>query len=371
VAAITEAAIRELAGFRGQDAPVTTCYLDVDGRRLSRHRDYRQELDRVLRSARVRANGTASVAQDLERIEQYVRGGFDRTTTRGLAMFSCSAHDFWKVVPLPVPVRTRVVINQAPAVAQLESVAHEFDRFGVLLVDKQRARMMVFQFGELIDRSELFDELPRDYDTRGHSDQGDVTGHVDALAAAHLRHAAAVAFHVFQQEPFEHLTVGAPTALVGSVESALHPYLRERLCGRIDVGVGANPVVIREAVLDVEREVERQHEAESVARLRDQHAAGQRAVIGAADTLQALVERRVDQLLVSTGYSESGWRCPSCGHLGLVGRTCPGCGGELVAVEDIVEEAVDAALAQSCHVEVCVDNADLDVLGRIGALLRY
>jgi peptide chain release factor subunit 1 len=371
VAAITEAAIRELAGFRGQDAPVTTCYLDVDGRRLSRHRDYRQELDRVLRTARVRANGTASVTQDLQRIESYVRGGFDRSTTRGLAMFSCSAHDFWKVVPLPVPVRTRVVINQAPAVSQLESVAQEFDRFGVLLVDKQRARMLVFQFGELIDRSELFDELPRDYDTRGHSDQGDVTGHVDAMATAHLRHAADVAFHVFQQEPFEHLTVGAPAALVGSVENALHPYLRERLCGRIDVGVAANPVVIREAVLDVEREVERQHEATAVARLRDQHASGHRAVIGAAATLQALVERRVEQLLVSTGYTESGWRCAGCGHLGLVGRTCPSCGAELIAVEDIVEEAVDIALAQSCHVEVCVDNADLDVLGRIGALLRY
>jgi peptide subunit release factor 1 (eRF1) len=371
VAAITEAAIRELAGFRGQDAPVTTCYLDVDGRRLSRHRDYQQELDRVIRSARVKANGTASVAQDLDRIESYVRGGFDRSTTRGLAMFSCSAHDFWKVVPLPVPVRSRVVINQAPAVSQLESVAQGFDRFGVLLVDKQRARMLVFQFGELIDRSELFDELPRDYDTRGHSDQGDVTAHVDAMAAAHVRHAAAVAFHVFQQEPFDHLTLGAPNGLASSVENALHPYLRERLCGRIDVGVNAGPAEIREAVLDVEREVERRREADAVARLRSQHASGNRAVIGAAATLQALVERRVEQLLVSADYSESGWHCPGCGHLGLVGRTCPGCGSELVPVEDIVEEAIDAALAQSCHVEVCVDNADLDVLGRIGALLRY
>ncbi len=36
-------------------------------------------------------------------------------------------------------------------------------------------------------------------------------------------------------------------------------------------------------------------------------------------------------------------------------------------------EAVTAAAAgtQSCQVEVCVGNADLDVLGRIGALLRY
>jgi peptide chain release factor subunit 1 len=368
---ITEAAIRELAGFRGQDAPVTTCYLDVDGRRLRGHRGYEQELERILRSARARANGTESVRSDLGRIEAYVKGGFDRRTTRGLAMFSCSAHEFWRVVPLPVPVRSKVVINQAPAVAQLESVAQEFDRFGVLLADKQRARMLVFQLGELIDHSDLFDELPRDYDTRGHSDQGDVTGHVEALVATHLRHAAQVAFHVFQQEPFEHLTVGAPASIARSLESSLHPYLRERLCSRIDIGVGAGLADIREAALDVEREVERQREAAAVDRLRSQAASGRRAVTGLAAALRALIERRVDQLLVSDDFSEPGWRCDGCGHLGLVGRSCPGCGAEMEQVEDIVEEAVEVALAQSCHVEVCVDNADLDVMGRIGALLRY
>ena len=40
-------------------------------------------------------------------------------------------------------------------------------------------------------------------------------------------------------------------------------------------------------------------------------------------------------------------------------------------IDDIVEEAVEEALQQSCHVETCVGNADLDVLGRVGALLRY
>ena len=43
----------------------------------------------------------------------------------------------------------------------------------------------------------------------------------------------------------------------------------------------------------------------------------------------------------------------------------------MVAVDDVIEEAVEEALAQSCEVEICVGNADLDVLGSIGALLRY
>jgi hypothetical protein len=40
-------------------------------------------------------------------------------------------------------------------------------------------------------------------------------------------------------------------------------------------------------------------------------------------------------------------------------------------VDDVIEEAVEEALAQRVKVDICVDNADLDVLGRIAALLRY
>jgi peptide chain release factor subunit 1 len=371
VAVITEAAVRELAGFRGQDAPVTSCYLDVDGRRLSRRADCEQELERVLRSARSRANGATSVARDLQRIEAYVRGGIDRSTTRGLAIFSCSAHDFWRVVTLPVPVHSRVVINDAPAVSQLESVTQGFDRFAVLLADRQRARILVFHFGELVDHSELLDERPRDEDGHGHLDRGDAAARSDAQVAAHLRRAAEVAFTMFQGPGFEHLTLGGPDPVVRSLETSLHPYLQRRLCGRIAVGVPAGMGEIREAVLDVEREVERQREAEAVARLRQAVASGQRATVGLATVLAAVGEHRVDRLLVSAGYAEAGWSCRGCGHLGLVGRICPICGDGLVPVDDIVEQAVERALAQSCQVEICVDNPDLDVLGRIGALLRY
>ncbi len=371
MAVITEAAVRELAGFRGGDVPVTTCYLDVDGRRLSRQGDCEQELQRVLRSARSRANGAGSVSRDLQRIEAYVRGGIDRTTTRGLAIFSCSAHDFWKVVALPVPVRSRVVINQAPVVGPLETVAQEFERFGVLLADRHRAKVFVFHFGELVDHSELLDDRARFDDVRGHLDRGDLGARSDAMVAAHLRRAADAAFQIFQTEPFEHLTIGGPDTVVRALETTLHPYLRRRLCGRIQVGVGASTGEVRSAVLDVEREVERQREAVAVERLRAAVATHSRAVVGLAPTLRVVAEHRVEQLLVSAAYGEPGWSCAACGHLGLVGRICPTCSAELTPVDDIVELAIEAALAQSCHVEICVDNPDLDVMGRIGALLRY
>jgi len=371
VPVITEDTIRDLAAFRADGVPVTTCYLDVDGRRLHRHQDVEHELDVLLRDVRGRANGTPSVHADLARIETYVRGGFDRSRTRGLAIFSCSDQDLWEVIPLPVPVRSRVIINNVPAVGQLESVVQEHVRFGVLLADRQRARMFVFELGELIDRSELLDELPRDYDTRGERERGDVAHHVDALAQQHLRRAADAAFRLFQEHGFEHLTVGAPDSTMADLEPLLHPYLRERLCDRISVAANASVDDIRKAALLVESAQERRAEAVAVQRLRDAIGSGHRGVAGLDKVLAVLNERRVDQLLVSDGYSASGWMCTPCGSLAAVGRLCKTCSGEMHEIDDIVVEAVDHAMAQSCKVEVCVDNADLDVLGRIGALLRF
>ncbi|MEJ5253789.1 MAG: hypothetical protein WHS89_00415 [Acidimicrobiales bacterium] len=370
--AITEDVIRELASFRSESAPVVSCYLDVDGRRHVRQEDVEAELERLLRQTRDRLNGSVPTA-DLDRIARYVRDGFDRSRTRGLAIFSCAEQGLWRVVPLPVRVHSRIIVNSAPAVGQLESVMQELNRIGVLLVDRQRARIFVFELGELIDRSELLEELPRDYDARGHSDPGyeREQHHIEELAMQHLRHAVAATFHVFQAHGFEHLAIDAPTDLVSTVESLLHPYLKERLRAHLKVGVTASLDEIRRAVLDVESEIERAREAELVQRLRDAVNRGVRGVAGLDDTLRALVEKRVDVLLVSDGYSETGWRCAQCGYLCHRGPTCPVDGSQMVHVEDIVEEAVDVALNQSCRVEICVENADLDVLGRIGALLRY
>jgi peptide subunit release factor 1 (eRF1) len=371
VAAVTEDVIRKLAGFRGEQAPVTSCYLDIDGRRWLRHQDVERELDHLLREARRRTDGDASVTADLRRIEDYVKAGIDRSRTRGLAMFACTAHGLWEVIPLPVPIRSRVVINHLPAVAQLEAVLREYERIGVLLVDKQRARLFVFELGELTEHTELLDELPRQFDDRGERERGDVAHHVDALLGQHVRHAAATAWRAYQDHGFEHLALGGPAEITSAVANALHPYLRDRLAGRVDVTINAGIDDIRAAAGAVETTVERRREADVVSRLRQAVATGQRGASGLASVLAAVNDRRVERLLVSQGYEERGWRCSSCAHLTVVGRRCPVCDHEMDRVDDVVEEAVEEALSQSCRVEICVGNADLDVLGRIGALLRY
>jgi peptide subunit release factor 1 (eRF1) len=375
---ISEDRIRALAGHRGS-CVVTSCYLDVDGRRHPRHADYETQLEYLVREGREKAAGfgpeaVRSVTTDLDRITAWVRGGFDRSHVRGLAFFACSADGFFEVVESPLPTCNDIVVNHTPHVRPLEAILQAYERFAVLLVDRQRARLFRFELGELTEHTEVFDAVPRGGDQAGHPAQGSrgahVQRHTEVVAHRHLKHAAEVTFGELQQRPVDHVILGGPHEVVAELEGLLHPWVRERVADRLVIPVTAGPDDVRQAALLVEEAVTRRRGAALVDRLRD--AIGTSAgVAGLEATLAALVERRVDVLLVSDGYATEGWRCRSCRYLGPLGRRCPVCANAMDLVDDVVEEAVEEALANKCRVQIVRENADLDVLGRIGALLRF
>ncbi|HEV7862298.1 MAG TPA: hypothetical protein VGR20_06335 [Acidimicrobiia bacterium] len=375
---ISEDRIRVLAGHRGS-CVVTSCYLDVDGRRHPRHADYETQLEHLVRQGREKAAGfgpeaARSVAADLDRITAWVRSGFDRSHVRGLAFFACSTDGFFEVVESPLPVRNGVVVNHTPHVRPLESILQAYERFAVVLVDRQRARLFRFELGELTEHAEVFDAAPRGGDQGGHPAQGSrgaaVQRHSDEIAHRQLKHAADVIFSELQGRPVDHLILGGAHDVVIELEGMLHPWIRERVADRLAISATAGPDEVRQAALSVEAAVTRRGDGALVGRLRDAIGTGG-GVAGLQPTLAALVERRVDLLLVSDGYETEGWRCRSCRYLGPLGRRCPVCANSMDLVDDVVEEAVEEALSNKCRVQMVRENADLDVLGRIGAFLRF
>ena len=375
---ISEDKVRALAAHRGS-CVVTSCYLDVDGRRHPRHSDYETHLEHLVREAREKAVGfgpeaVRSVTADIDRITGWVRGGFDRSHVKGLAFFACSADGYFEVVESPLPVSNDIVVNHTPHVRPLEAILQAYERFAVLLVDRQRARLFRFELGECTEQAEVFDAVPRGVDQAGHPAQGSraakVQRHSDEVAHRHLKHAAEVTFAELQERPVDRVILGGPNEVVAELEGLLHPWIRERVADRLAIATTAGSDEVCQAARAVEAAVTRRTEAALVDRLRD--AIGTGAGVGGLEaTLAALVERRVDMLLVSDGYATEGWRCRSCRYLGPRGRKCPLCAQAMDLVDDVVEEAVEEALANKCRVQIVRENADLDVLGRIGAVLRF
>lgn len=375
--------VQRLARMRGSDRPVITLYLNVDGKEHLRPEDFHVRLESLIKDAMAKDPPKEAV-EDLQQVQQFVTERFERGSTKGLAVFVCGTL-LWEVVELPVPVEDHLVVNQTPHVRQLESIlVTNGARIGVLLTDRQRARLLVVDFGRVVTSEECFDPLPRHDDDKGDLRKDQVKSHANAVANAHLRHAAQQMFELYQREHFDYLVLGVAEEIKPELERSLHDYLRQRVVGRTNVTLTASEEEIVACAKDLVRQRERERAQGWVDKLRaaaqtevalpispngNGNAPG--AVVGLDSTLAAVFEKRVDTLLVSQGFAAEGWRCTGCDYIATVGRRCRMCGEEMHLVEDVVEEAIEDALGQNCRVEFCDDNADLDVLGRIGALLRF
>jgi peptide subunit release factor 1 (eRF1) len=125
-------------------------------------------------------------------------------------------------------------------------------------------------------------------------------------------------------------------------------------------------------VMQVGLEAEKRQEARLVEALITSAAKGNGAVVGLENTLAAINDKRVQSLFVAQGYRKAGYRCQNSDYITFhIMERCPVCEGKIEPAEDIVEMAISTVMRHGGNIEIVHDNAQLDKVGEIGALLRY
>jgi hypothetical protein len=377
VAAPDRDGLRRLAEIRLDKPVVLSLYLDLEPSQFAVPRARASEVTSVLDEAerRVRELDHGLSHQDrvdlgrtVERAREFLEGELDADGAHGLAVFVSEGAGLFEAVKLPSAVNTRVVLDYSPVVGPLAGLERQ-ERWCVTLVSRRDARIFRGSPEGLAEREALRDEVHGQHDQGGWS-QARYQRHVEKEKDDHLKRAGEVLLRHFEREPFEFLLVGGTNEVAADFEGKLHPYIAERLSGRIDVDVEtANADEVLEKASPVLDQLEDDREREALERLGEPS----RGAEGLLGVLEALNERRVETLLLAEGYQAAGVRCPRCGWLGPEGpRHCPADGTELVPREDVVEPAIELALQQSAAVLPFRYRSDeLDKRGGIGALLRF
>jgi peptide chain release factor subunit 1 len=374
--------LRRLADLHVADACVLSLFLNLDPRefatppaRATEARSLIDQAERKLRDAA--ADGLSheqkkALRQDIESARSYF-GRLSAEGAHGLALFVCSPADLFEAIKLPRPIETRAVIDESPFVEPLAELGMR-GSLCVLLVNRQTARMLRGSPEQLVELPPVEDEVHGQHDQGGWS-QARYQRSVDEEVRDHLKRAADVAFRRFQRAPFDRILIGGPEETIGDFEQALHPYLRERIAGRVKIDVeNTTPDQIRNAVAPVVDKLDEGREREALDRLREGANKGGRGTIGLDPTIGALNERRVEILLLGENFEAAGVYCRQCGWVGVDDSLteCPADGSALDKRDDIAENAVELAITQSAQVLRVHHHAEeLETMGSIGAVLRF
>jgi peptide subunit release factor 1 (eRF1) len=375
---LNSALLRQLADLRPDGARVLSLFLNLDPSqfgtppaRATEINSLLDQADRLVRDAdNLSHDERKALREDGERARRFLDGA-DFEGAHGMAIYACGPADLFQVIKLPRPIDTRACVDDSPLVEPLAELGMR-GSWAVLLVNRQVARMLRGSREQLTELPPIQDEVHRRHDQGGLS-QARYQRSVDKEVQDHLKHTAEVVLQRYRRSPFQRLLLGGPEEILSDVEQHLHPYVRERVAGRVKVDVeNTSPDTVREAAAPVMDEVDRAREREALDRLAEAVAVGGRGAAGLEETIETLNERRVETLLLVDGNTVAGVQCPRCGWVGLNATRCPVDDSELERRDDIVESAIELAIMQSAEVLVARHHRDeLEQRGGFAALLRF
>jgi peptide subunit release factor 1 (eRF1) len=371
--------VENLAKFKVTDNLVTSFFLGTDKARQIK-KEIGLSLRHLLETSRERLEALApakkqkeSLIQDLDRIGAFCNEQIVAARSPGLAVFCCSASGFWQDFSLPEAPRNRVVFEKNFFVKPLSAILDEHRLICTLLVDRKEAQW----YEVAMDEGRLLESLKSDVPAKvkpagflGYNAKN-IERHVNAHIHEHFKKAAQMTFDLLKKRPFDWLFIGTGEEHRSGLESILHRYVKERLAAWIKSKPSSSADQVLKETVEVERSLKKKEEESLVARLIAEIEKDGRAVTGIKDTLDSLNRYRVMTLVVTRDYSAPGFTCRSCGRLYFAPAPCPECGREMEPVEDVVDEAVEAALTKNVAIRHVTPPSRLDRFGKIGAFLKY
>ena len=295
---------------------------------------------------------------------------------KGLVIFSDSKQDFWWQRDLQVAVPTGVRWSQKPWLRPLLELLEDHDTFAVVLIDKQRARVLTVDAGGMQQHAEVLSDVPNKHATTGSDhimSQTQMQREHDEHVRAHVHRVIDELANVVDRLNLSRLVIGGPVEATSTLTNQLPKRIQQMIIGTIAVPLDANYERLSNELRKVQQQNEGEDEARMVESMITAAMKGDRAVLGISDTLAAIQEQRVYRMIVAREYRLEGKECNACHVLVVDGEAkCSFCGGDLQPAPDLINRASHRVIEQAGKVQI-VSGAAADKLAGtgVGAVLRF
>ena len=362
----SEKDLRELVNYHAKSSMLSV-YLNTDPT-IGNADLYRLRLRNMLKSV--------DLDEDVKRVEQYFNTEYD-WLGKSVAIFSNSVDEFFRVYSLAVPVADLINVGVKPNLRPLVSLLDNYGGYGVVLVDKQGARLFHFHLGELKEQDGILGDNVRQSKAGGSAMTGMRGGKstqdrtMDETVERNMRELVEFATHFFQEKHIRRILLSGTEDNIALFRSYLPKSWQSLIVGTFSVGMTAPHLEVLEKAMEIGHQAEIAREKDLVERLITTFAKHGPAEVGLEPTLKMVSEGRVQMLVVHRGFKKEGFRCPDCGIITTMpDEACAACAEPKQPVEDIVALSVSVVLENNGEIEFVQNNSDLQSVGSIGAFLR-
>jgi hypothetical protein len=369
--------IRTLAARPDSQGPFLTLYIDTnrsDEAQRDRIRLFLKNELQKFRDLVITERGSQEmIDRGIRQIEDFVANELE-PETRGVAIFSAPAEDYFLALQLPLPVEPELIVGTRPRLRQLARMHDEFPPVFVAMVDAKAARLFEVEFGRILSEIDMeHPDLPRGKKPRGrgqYANSAHVEEHFQDHVDRHQKEVAEVLTKLVGQRPV-FVVLSGQERNVANFRGFLPKRVEEKVIATIRLDVHASD----EDVLDACRTaLTAKRQLDATEKLRQLETVTQkngRGALGVTHVADAINQRKLEHLFVSRSADGRGWRCSSCSVIGhAMSLGCPVCGAPVVTV-DLIDEFISAAHREDARIDFVAGSSILDTYGGVGALLRF
>ena len=364
-----------LLSFEPVSAPVISLYLDA---RVDQHgqRNFmpfvRKQLTERSKSYEPKSDERLSFEEDFVRIVRYLEGEVP-ASIQGLAIFACSTcSDWFEVGQFDAPFeRNRLFVSDRPHLYPLARLIDQYRRYAVVLADTNRAHIFVFAAGRAVEHEDLENVKTKHTKVGGWS-QSRYQRHEKNYHLQHAKDVIDTLERIVREEELEHVILaGDEETVIPLLRDQLTKPLQEKVLDALSLGINTPEHEVLEESLKVFRRHDSLSDMEKVQRLLNEYRADNLGVAGVPETLAALSNGQVEELLIAAkpdGIQFDKEEVEKVLKLYETDEPLPEELNQRTVADELVRRANVLSSATVTFIE---DSTQLEQVGGVGGFLRY
>lgn len=372
---VPEKLLQTLLDFEPTAAPVISLYLDA---RADQHGQQsflpfvRKQLNERSKSYETGSEERQSFEEDFVRITRYLESEIP-PAVQGIAIFACSAEkDWFEVGHFDVPFeRNRLFVSDRPHLYPLARIIDQYRRYAVVLADTNRAQIFVFAAGRAVEKEELENVKTKHAKVGGWS-QARYQRHEQNYHMQHAKEVIENLEKIVRDEGIEHIVLaGDEATVIPLLRQEMPKALEEKVIDTLSLGINTPEHELLEESLTAFQRNDSLTDMEKVERLLNEYRADDLGVAGVAETLAALSNGQVEEMLIAANAESIQFDKEEVEKVLTLYRgeePLPDKLDQRSVADELVKRANVLSSAKVTFVE---DSTRLERLGGVGAFLRY